>query len=257
MKKTITLLFAVFMFSSSVLSQQLKTYSGPFPDDKKYGYMLDATATYTYYTDEDDERIYQGNYEMKFHGEGSTNKVIRRGKTKGKYENNKPVGEWTVLYPMHLFDFGWKQYYVHFKCNMVNGEPDGTVELVINNSAVNASTANALSVVVAEYKNGVLNGPFSLINKDKSVVVIPAEIKGEFRNGKKIGRWDVLLSNKDKGVVVFDEDGYEAKGYRIDYETGEKSKYELPLMHEWMDFGSINWYGFIRFIKRIRNSSED
>ena len=218
--------------------------------------MLDATAKYTYYTNDDDERIYQGNYEMKFHGDGSNRKITYWGKTKGQYENDIPVGVWTILYPMHIFKDRRQQYFAHFKCNMVNGEPDGRVELIVNTSLTDATSTSALYTVYAEYKKGILDGPFSLMNKNKEFLVVPIELRGEFRNGNQVGRWDILLSNKDKCVITYDEKGYEEKAYCIDHESGEKYRYDMPIMAYWEEFQGISWEGFINFIKSIKRSSK-
>lgn len=95
MKKTIFLLFAIMMTAGSSMGQTLKTYSGLYEG---------GNATYTYYEDENGERVNHGKFTYnRTHKGVGVGVGMARGKisytetqyASGNYKNGKKDGRWT------------------------------------------------------------------------------------------------------------------------------------------------------------------
>lgn len=246
MKRFMTILLVLIATGIPAVSQQLMNYSGSF--NKTYLYMADPIATYTYYTNDDDERIYDGNFELKFKGEGYTYNNPNWGYVKGRFQNDIPVGDWIILYPLWIDKE--KYYYLHFKCSFISGVPEGPAEFVVTTSRSNGSTGNIVAKVTGVYRNGLLDGDFSLESKYKGYM-LPADTKGKFNMGKKIGKWIVKQSDSSKLVVIYNNSGYPVEGYYVNPETGDKSYYAEDISDS-ARFLGIDLNNLVDYISTLR-----
>lgn len=244
------LLFLGFLFSFCATAQEIQTYKGSYPRLHSTLHMVKPTATYQYYEDEDFSRIYHGDFNMKFHGKGSTEKVIRWGSVKGQFKNGKHDGDWEVNYPYVETWIGQNKIEplnLIITFSFVDGKLDGKWEakVIDQNKKIRAQ-------YIKNYKKGECDGEFIFDNP------LPGndfkEIHGEYKDGKPIGKWKFIFKNDDRGVIEY-ENGSEKANYKIDQLTGKRINYGVRFYG--VDFGGVGLEGFHNYvIKNIGQSTK-
>lgn len=217
-------------------SQEIQTYKGDYIISSERLNMFNQYATYTYYENEDMTRTYHGPFLLTFYGNEK-----RKGEISGQFNNGFYEGEWTIQYPFIKND---QKYIAIMRCNFKNGELVGQLEVIVKNIANNI-VANS----VMHFENGKLNGEINFKNNIPHLFI--NELKGEFANGQRIGKWS-YRSGTEKGLAIYDEDGYEKENYLIDNATGAK-KYGESLHLYNLEYGNFSVRDFLGALYQISN----
>lgn len=198
MRKTLLTLFTiVFIYSQNTTAQTLKTYSGNFGD---------GNATYTYYTNDYGDAILQGDFAYTQSLEVSQASV--NVKISGSFSKGKRNGKWTFE------SIGKGSYYKNIMGTNAKYNMDVTQNYVINYlngklhgefyhraiqkdfvpdlgqyGYINSDITSRFSFV-----NGVINGKFTIIDKDKDE---PMNLDGNVVNEY----FDGTISNNGKEII--------------------------------------------------------
>lgn len=239
------LIISVNLFAHA---QEIQTYKGKFPLlGYENIYALEPEATYNYYEAEDYSRVFHGPISIRYHGDGSTNKVTRWGKIDGQFKDGFYDGEWTLINPVHSSKRNIDTYYtVTMKCNFKDGVLDGPLTITMtdrNNKTIVQASLN--------YENGELDGEIEYSTHLPEYPYITYEItglSGQYSNGKPVGKWKYTYGREDKGIADFDAN----ENYTIDSSTGQRksgAKLELHNLLIWNR--SIEHY--FRFLNEVGN----
>lgn len=142
------------------------------------GIYKNGKASYQYYTDENGKTVLHGDFKYE-----TTDKTVYSG----QFEHNKRSGEWKIT----------------------NKDSEIT-KMYINDIFLNFGSIN--KEIVKTYKNGVLDGPWSVkvytkvFNQQilKNDRILTEGIDGNFKDGKPTG----IFTSFSGDTVSFDSDGY-------------------------------------------------
>jgi len=162
MKKVMTILGALLV-SSTCFAQQLKTYNGNY-DLHSYEVdiagvnpgLLNGTATYSYYEDEEWKRIRSGKFN--YNGKISGNGVSITATIAGNYKENKKHGKWVIKQSANNSAKAGS-YNLSFNGNYKDGLPSGlwSSKLSTTQKGKTVSYTHTLN-----FSNNVINGNFKL-----------------------------------------------------------------------------------------------
>ena len=218
--------------------QQTQTYSGEYPNRFQRVYMLNLTATYDYYENEDMSRVYHGPFCLKFDAQsaykpGGPKGPKRIGSIKGQFCNGSFSGDWTFVYPYACVDFEKKGYQTSpytatLRCSFEEGELNGPLEVVVTNG-----TNKIVAKTTIRFKNGKRDGE---ITHFRDMAYIRLEnLQGQYVDDKRNGKWTYSISG-NKGIATYNEYGVETSNYIINSQTGEK-KYGNEIQIYDLDYG--------------------
>lgn len=206
------LLFILLAFVSlSALAQTTKTYTGPYnvqwdalqsknfaihpsPTDALVIERMPkngGTATYSYYEDEDENRVFSGPFKFSgplWYSNRNTTGMITNStkhtvKVSGQYKDNKQVGTWT-------YDYSTPNHQVHVVATYADDMLNGPYKATFKHKKKNKQTG------VESWVNGE---SFHLIFKDNIIVGMVGNangITGSFdESGFPDGQWEKSLSN--------------------------------------------------------------
>lgn len=194
MKKILTLLLFVAIARQFSFAQNIKVYNGPFNEGASFnGQYYDnedkGTATYQYYENEKNERIYDGNftylnkkpYDPAY---GSITSVI------GQFKENKKSGMWEYkITSLGLHDKIESIKVV--KGKYINGKLDGLWTFKNTENGTN----KILGESVVTFKSGVLVGKYECN--------IGYSVKGNFDDkGNRIGEWIISYNNNADKIEI-------------------------------------------------------
>ena len=161
--KRIFICVAVLFATTTLVSQELKTYSGSFKGGQ---------ATYTYY-ENDDGRIFDGEFHWK--GNGARPGYLEyKGEVEivGSFKDSKRIGLW-------IYTATDEQNRVNtLKANYVNGVPEGKFEY-----EENWGLFDEKKTLFATMKNGRADGPVK-IEMPNSVIT------GNYAQNTRVGVWE-------------------------------------------------------------------
>ncbi|MDE6351922.1 MAG: hypothetical protein K2K88_02110, partial [Muribaculaceae bacterium] len=202
------LVVCISVSSQAQTSDNHKTYSGPYGNrSRPYGGTITGTATYQYIDDPNGGRIYDGSFKYKDEEVTYT----------GNFKNNRQVGKW-----------------VYERLNK-NNCPQALVKTVATLTFDENGHLNGPYSEVEHYRNGTqfICVSTSLINNgwfDGKYIkdvhqrgVGIRKIKGQYKNGERVGEWVIPWID---GVVNFDKldsDG-KLKIRKVDNSTGDISE---------------------------------
>lgn len=218
---------------------QLYTYTGPFKNFQRV-YMLNERASYTFYEKEDLSRVYHGDFKMTFTGDGSTRDRIIRGYITGRFKNGEYDGDWTFVYPICAIkkergdrrDLDRINYTAKLTCSFANGKLNGPLKIVVTNFS-----NNIVGEAILNYKNGKREGDLNFYtNLDCEISL--EKVKGQFKNDTRVGEWSYIYRG-DKGVIKYDNSGWEISNNMIDHATGEKKYGQYVNMYD-LDFYTVS-----------------
>ena len=215
------------------------TYKGPFKSFQRV-YMLDENVTYSYFEREDLSRIYHGDFNLTFTGDGSTATKKISGSIKGQFKCGKYDGNWTFIYPFTIYESVYRNKKHHMvsvpftatlTCSFIDGKLNGPLKIVATNSA-----KQIVGEAILNYKNGRRNGEISFYSKIPDTYL--TELKGEYFNDKRVGNW-TYVHNNNKGVIQYTDSGWEKSNYTVNNATGSSSSGQNINMYD-LKFGSIS-----------------
>ncbi|MDE7155199.1 MAG: hypothetical protein K2N79_02815 [Muribaculaceae bacterium] len=199
------LVVCISVSSQAQTSDNHKTYSGPYGNrSRPYGGTITGTATYQYIDDPNGGRIYDGSFKYKDDEVTYT----------GNFKNNRQVGKW-----------------VYERLNK-NNRPQALVKTVATLTFDENGHLNGPYSEVEHYRNGtqfiwvstnlINNGWFDgkyIKDVHQSGVGI-RKIKGQYKNGVRVGEWVIPWID---GVVNFDKLDSEGKlkVRKVDNSTGD------------------------------------
>ncbi len=189
------------LLSSICFAQQLKTYNGEYDlhsYDVKVAYginpgLLDGTATYSYYENEDLERIRSGkfNYTGKLSGNGSTLTVT----ISGNYKENKKHGKWVVNQSLNASEVRSPgrvptpatSYNLRFEGDFKDGLPNGLWSSTLSSTQKGKTVSGTYTL---NFSNNVINGDFKMIASDLTTSIKGSLDKNGYFTGKTIVQKD-------------------------------------------------------------------
>lgn len=178
--KNLILLSILILFNA--FSQDIKTYDGEYEDS--YGGTGNGHAIYQYFENEDYERIYHGNFSY----QSTLNTNDRNSLTiiKGKFKNNKKVGDW--IYSREYKKLG---YQTTIKGKYKEGLKDG--QWSFYQKGYNELSANGITYYLT-FKNDTIIGEINI-----------NELKGNFdEKGGYTGKW-INRSGSREQIVEFED----------------------------------------------------
>lgn len=234
----------MFGLTTLLNAQQMKTYNGEyFP---LWGLEMDKPkAVYSYYENEDYERIYNGDFACTFQVSDYLGRNTRQGSIKGKFKDGEYEGAWTIIYP---YFFEGKKYSVTMTCFFENGVFDGPVKVVVKDG-----TGRIIGETKMEFKNGIRSGELTYYNKMMQGVF--SEIKGQYTNDERSGKWTYVWDG-DKGIIEFDEYGQQIKNFQIDHRSGEKT-YGVNIYYTSLDYGGVSFLDLMHVLCEINPNEEN
>ena len=200
MKTKFTLLLIIY--STFLFSQDLKTFTGDFPNGK----LQSGKATYTYYENpETYDNVRQGNFKYTFTGAGDYlgyNQTIT-----GKFDKGLKTGTWT--YSITMTNFG-------------NQETSHTGTIVLTANYKNGY-ANGLWQQIATYKSR--KRPYSFGKWQQYGAIKTSKILMSFKDGNIVGKVDINDAfEKAKITGAYDENSMAIGTWLIDDNAWNKHK---------------------------------
>lgn len=178
LKITLVLILLIGVFQN-LISQQLKTYQGPYKE---------GDAVYQY-SENGDERIYQGNFKYE-----TKNVTVM-----GQYDKNKKVGRWTITEKFATRVYVSEGYKEIITGNYINDDMDGLWTL----NRINEETKKIIINSQAYFKEGYLINEFKYYNSKFTSGIDETELSltGDF-NYK--GNFDsIWIANYAKNKIPF------------------------------------------------------
>ncbi|MCB0745409.1 MAG: hypothetical protein KDC67_15995 [Ignavibacteriae bacterium] len=233
-------IYLLLLISNSVFAQNLQNYSGEYEDNYRgYG---EGIAEYTYYENEDYERIKEGKFIYSSSRDFSSDKT----NINGSFSENKQNGKW-------VYKKTDDKYSVEIIGNYLNGNKNGKWTFNQNNENFYTLT----------FKNDLIIGDINLRG-----------INGQFdENGKFIGKW--TLKDGDYEFILEFQDNVLIKFIERKVSTGKlyckyTPDFDFENLKKTKDFNS-NIYGlspdydksreqkssFRRFFKELRKRIVD
>jgi hypothetical protein len=173
----------LLFFNQAAFGQQLKTYSGNYDlkSDKVkiFGappYMLTGSATYSYYDDEDYNRVMKGSF--LYNGKFSRNGAIGEVNISGNYLDGKKHGTWIVKQKATSPQFTIN---IHYSGDYKHGYPNG-----VWTTTTNATTKGKKGSVTwtINFESNVVHGQFKESTSDSSSSIIGYLDKNGYYTGK-------------------------------------------------------------------------
>ena len=202
------LVVCISVSSQAQTSDNHKTYSGPYGNrSRPYGGTITGTATYQYIDDPNGGRIYDGSFKYKDEEVTYT----------GNFKNNRQVGKWVYE---RLNKYNRPQALVKTVATLTfdeNGHLNGPyseVEHYRNGTQFICVSTNLIN-------NGWFDGKYIKDVHQRGVGI--RKIKGQYKNGVRVGEWVIPWID---GVVNFDKldsDG-KLKIRKVDNSTGDISE---------------------------------
>jgi len=208
MKQLYTILMAsAALLSAAQTSGSHKTYSGSFGD---------GTATYTYLTAPDGQRIFDGSFKK-------TSETEQSGQTifSGKFQNNCQTGQWTLT---ETIGHG----HPHAKVKTVTTitfDENGVLDGPITKTDYYRNGKSVLRLK-ATMKKGVPHGSFYRTFDYKNDTV-----RGQYTNGIRTGLWHIPYKAP---VVDYGTDGTPTASI-VDPETGDITKLSTEYINREID----------------------
>lgn len=184
MIKLVRVLFAI-LISSTCYSQKLKTYSGVY--DIKSDYvdiglpirLIKGTATYTYFEDENLNRIRTGLFN--YTGNLSNNGYLLSISITGNYSNNIKDGKWQVK--LSITSGKGTSVSTNFNGIFKNGLPNGLWTSICSINEKGKSLTTAHSIV---FDNNTTQGEFKMTNSNGNENITGYLDKTGYFTGKTI-----------------------------------------------------------------------
>lgn len=187
------LLFSLFVFNSFFLvSQNLKTYNGKYKD---------GDAVYTYY-EENDNRIYHGNFKYTENG-GFLNVIIQ-----GSFKNGLKDGTWSYVKTQHSGTFLGVKYNGFIETsilNFTNGKRNGTCTL----KKVENKTGKILKEISCAFLNNKISGEYRATMNDNEKYIMNFSVNSENElNGEYIYQYTengiphIIKNNYSNGILI-------------------------------------------------------
>ncbi len=199
-------LIAVILLGMQLLAAQTsahKTYSGPYDE---------GTATYTYIDAPDGSRIFDGKFTYR----------TKYTTLTGNMKNDHQVGTWKYTSTaVKLFDYK----------NLTKVETTFTFDDngLLSGPVVYKDYFKNGTVIVSEsysFDEGSLDGAYNYVNWEDTRY----KQKGEYRQGKRVGKWHITYPGKGDVVVDYDDvdEWKRPKITQYDPTTGDKiAKYDV------------------------------
>ena len=185
--KTTIFLFALSMVAGSSMGQTLKTYSGLYEGGK---------ATYTYYEDENGERVKHGNFTFNY-----SDPLFSRH-AEGRYNNNKKNGKWTYISKNVAF-----KTLTTTIINYANGNMEG--QIIYTNT----------------YGDGEMKKEYYQMKNNRVIGTVKGKISGQFDDeGFPDGTW---TKSYESGGNLFTETEQYVHGLLIVKQTKNESTGEI------------------------------
>jgi hypothetical protein len=205
-RKIITSLF--LMFSIFVSAQTLKTYTGAFKDGS---FENSGKATYTYYENEDFERIYNGSFNY------------NNGAVIGFFKNDKRDSIWT-------FTEAGVHNKLNYKLIIKGSYKDGKMNGLWTYKKTETPANKVLQSSSVFFSNGIMTGDYEYLD-NRTVTQRDVEsdisVKGKYdKDGFFDGDW--IVKYKKNGIEYEERSrykyGYQYWGLNRDLSTGEINK---------------------------------
>ena len=218
MKRICTMLLLISLGVSSLFAQTTKNYDGPMriPSDLYFlkdfdPRSFDIKGSYSYYENEDEDRIKHGDFTIVFVAKNFNREV------KGKYEHGKKTGTWTVKDIKTGVNTNYLKH-MELTLNFIDDYLDGPLFGVIHNGT-------SAYTIECTFSKGRLVGKYHLNIADEWEEGITYEVDGAFGDdGMPVGIW-VL---KQKGSIEITQKRLYLNGALVyiqeqDYSTGSKT----------------------------------
>ncbi len=208
--KRLVLNFTCLLFAISTYSQVLKTYSGQYKINKTIGQIpfdvVNGNATYTYYENQDYERILSGNfiYNGSYNNYGNKMNI----NTTGAYKDNLKNGIWQSKI---VITIGKKITNLNVLLNYSKGIPNGLWKLEYLDSKISKSDNAVLT-----FTNNNIVGKFTIRNLNQKVEVFGQNDNDGFLTGKIIA--NTLDTNEE--LIMDYEEGFKIKHIMRHKSTG-------------------------------------
>lgn len=216
--QTTTLSILVIILLNAGFTQTLKTYSGPFADGK---------ATYTYYSDEYGNQVYQGKFS--YSGVVKAEKATATCTITGTFKDGKRNGRWDFRtggqgsFTKNILGT-YTKYIMNNSIDVIatysEGILDGEFTLTkLQNDYIpdlgQYGHVNSDIRCKFNFKDGILDGKFQLVDKDDKE---PQNMSGMVKNGY----FDGLISDDGKEIIF--QDGIMMKNQNWDKNDQDKLK---------------------------------
>jgi hypothetical protein len=198
MKKFITILGAILV-SSICFAQQLKTYSGEYDINSNEvdvltipANYLKGTASYTYFEDENLNRIRSGNFT--YNGKLSRNGSLVTVSISGKYDKNKKNDNWNVE---QTISGSGVSVVFNFNGTYKEGLPNGlwtSKQTLIQNGKTGGFT------ISMTFTNNIINGEFKITPVGEATESITGNLD---KNGYFTGK-TIVKKGGDEYQLTFD-----------------------------------------------------
>ena len=208
--KRLILNFTCLLFAISTYSQVLKTYSGQYNINKTIGQipfnLVKGNATYTYYENQDYERILSGNfiYNGSYNNYGNKMNI----NTTGAYKDNLKNGIWQSKI---VITIGKITNNFNVLLNYTKGIPNGLWKW---ESFVNKISKGDNAVLT--FTNNTIVGKFTIRNINQKVEIFGQNNNDGFLTGKII----VNALDTNEELIMDYEEGFKIKHILRNKSTG-------------------------------------
>lgn len=238
------LVFSLLIATSSLVNaQQHKVYNGEYNKLLSSSYMgiSDSQATYSYYENQDFERIYDGDFTCTFRVPVYIGEYVKGGSIKGQFKNGDYDGYWKLIYP---FRFDSKSYLAVMDVTFSNGLINGPLKVVVTDAS-----KNKVCETTIEFVNGQRSGNFNYYSKLNPNYI--REAKGQYKNDNRDGRWTYVYEG-NRGILDY-EDGVLKDNFVILESTGTKTD-GVDLTYGSFYYGDFSFSDIIHVLGKVNNN---
>lgn len=233
----------VIGMTSLLNAQQLKTYTGDYRSLSVLD-MVNPKATYSYYENEDYERIYNGDFSCTFQVANYSGRNLQRGSIKGQFKDGQYDGCWKLVYP---YSYENKYYTAIMDVSFNNGLIHGPLKVVVTDAG-----QKRVCETTIEFVNGTRSGILNHYSKLNPYLI--SEVKGQYKNDNRSGKWTYVYEG-NKGIVEYD-DGVELRNFTIDNSTGSKTD-GMDIPYAALDYGNISFSDLLNALGDININTEN